>query len=63
MSNSDINDVKMEKRVWDAIYEAYNRIDDKNSNSFEKYLSANSVEEIKEVFLDDYKLQNLRNTK
>ena len=58
MSNSDINDVEMEKRVWDAIYDAYNRIDDKNSNSFEKYLSANSVEEIKEIFLDSINLSD-----
>ena len=58
MGNIDITDVNIEKRAWDAVYSAYNKIDDKNSSSFEKYLRANSVEEIKEVFLDSIDLSD-----
>ena len=52
----DINDVEIEKRAWDIGYKSCSRIT--GSNSIEKYLSANSVEEIKEIFIDSIDLSD-----
>ena len=54
--NVDINDVVLEKGAWDIGYKSYNKFS--SNNSIEKYLNVNSVEEIKEIFLDSIDLSD-----
>ena len=57
MGNIDINNADIENHGWNIVYKSFNEVN-KCSNSFEKYLNANSVEEIKEIFIDSVDLSD-----